>query len=349
MRYFHPWYGILALLSCLCVVACSPNSAQTPITANCRTVSHVLGETEVCGKPEKIVALGAHSLDLLLSLGEQPAGTITVVPSQAERLEQPSKAIPYVGELITTQPVNLGGLRGEPSLEALTQLKPDLIVGEMGYIEGAANLLNQIAPTISLDVRSQKGKWRDNIQVFAQALGDDALAETAIARYEEQVAAARADLASVVATHPQMLVMTANGLSNGTIQAITAESFVGELLEAVGFELVSPPSGSTPNSAPLSLEVLPEMDAADSIFVLGYRTDLGQSGQSTGATDAASLIEQQFSGVKAEWDNNAIAQSLTASKADRVYFTTFYQWNLFNGPIGAEMILTDLRQLLLAG
>lgn len=156
----------------------------------------------------------------------------------------------------------------------------------------------------------------------------------------------KADLASVVAARPKILVITAESLTSGGFQAITSDSFVGELLEAVGFELVFPPEGAT-NSAPVSLEMLPELDEADSIFVLGYSRDLAQNDADAGAMDADTLLQQQSSGVEAEWADNEIAQSLTASQANHVYFTTFYEWNLFNGPIGAELILQRLRQFLL--
>lgn len=67
---------------------------------------------------------------------------------------------------------------------------------------------------------------------------------------------------------------------------------------------------------------------------------------------AASLLENrvekhQVQSIKQDWEENAIAQSLTASQEDRVYFATFYKWNGLNGPIGAELILEELRQFLL--
>ena len=347
MRCSRYWQGLWALLTCCVVVACSFEPAPAPTATDCRQVSHVLGESEICGTPDKIVALDAHSLDLLLSLGQQPAGTLTILPSQSEVIEQPRVAIPYLGEYITTQPVNIGGIGSGPSLEVLTQLQPDLIVGESRYIKEAADLLTQIAPTLPLDIRSQKGKWRDNIRALAQALGDETLAEAAIENYDQQVAVARADLAPVLATQPKVLILTAESLSSGGFQAITAASFIGELLEAVGFELVYPPD-STTNAAPLSIEILPDLDAADSIVVLGYNRELAQPGEAAAETSAITLVQQQSAGIAAEWAGNAIAQSLTASQENRVYFTTFYEWNLFNGPIGTELILEDLRQFFLA-
>ena len=58
------------------------------------------------------------------------------------------------------------------------------------------------------------------------------------------------------------------------------------------------------------------------------------------------LETHQVQTIKQSWEANAIAQSLTASQENRVYFATFYKWNGLNGPIGAELILEQLRQFL---
>ncbi|NEQ86363.1 MAG: ABC transporter substrate-binding protein, partial [Moorea sp. SIO2I5] len=77
---------VLSVLSAALIVGCglwSSNnsgenqavefSTQSP-TSDCRTVAHDLGETQICGQPQKVVALSAYNLDLLLSLNMQPAG-----------------------------------------------------------------------------------------------------------------------------------------------------------------------------------------------------------------------------------------------------------------------------------
>jgi iron complex transport system substrate-binding protein len=38
---------------------------------------------------------------------------------------------------------------------------------------------------------------------------------------------------------------------------------------------------------------------------------------------------------------------MPASKENRVYFVTLYLWRGLQGPIGTELILDELRQLLL--
>jgi len=49
-----------------------PAATAIPATADpsaCRTIGHDMGETQVCGTPTKVVVLGPHMLDILLSLG----------------------------------------------------------------------------------------------------------------------------------------------------------------------------------------------------------------------------------------------------------------------------------------
>ncbi|MEO0395475.1 MAG: hypothetical protein AAF243_05735 [Cyanobacteria bacterium P01_A01_bin.137] len=57
--------------------------------------------------------------------------------------------------------------------------------------------------------------------------------------------------------------------------------------------------------------------------------------------------QHQIKSIRKSWQGNAIAQSLSASKAEQVYFATYYKWNGFNGPTGTELVLEQLRQFLL--
>ncbi|NET38166.1 MAG: ABC transporter substrate-binding protein [Cyanothece sp. SIO1E1] len=138
--------------------------------------------------------------------------------------DQPARQIPYLGNQITSQPINLGS-DAAPSLERLTLLKPDLILGEHG-IGSNYPVFSEIAPTLLWGDRTSKGAWQDHLRGIAQALH----------------------------------------------------------------------------------------------------------------------LEERATQVRQE---NAIAQSLTASQENRVYFATFYKWNGLNGPIGTELILEQLRQFLL--
>ena len=146
---------MLGMFTTLLIVACNgnapnrttsgdtANSTLSSNTSNCRIVKHDLGETQVCGQPQKIVALSPHLLDLLLSLDRQPAGYAEVFPfHKGKYFDNPSQQIPYLGDRVTSQPINLGN-RDEPSLERLIELKPDLILGEVGKKPAVLDLLKR--------------------------------------------------------------------------------------------------------------------------------------------------------------------------------------------------------------
>ncbi|MEM6502417.1 MAG: ABC transporter substrate-binding protein [Cyanobacteria bacterium P01_C01_bin.89] len=366
---FRLCYGLLALGTCMVVAACGGNTAlnsssnspensssPAPAAQSCYTVTHMAGETEICDRPEKIAVLDTHSLDVLLGLKQQPAGVVTPVPLDADRVEHPEVFIPSLGDRITTTPAYLGSFGQPPSLETLLQLKPDLVVGEVWSVQAISDaMLSEVAPTVSLFPRSEPGNWRDNIRVLAQALGDERLADQAIAQYDKELETTRKALANVTATHPKVLLVGGDGFKRGVLLAVTENSFMGEIVEDAGFDVISP-LGIDRSIVPLSLELLPELNEADLVFVLGYSADAAKlvpplKTLETMNTDELlkerdAIIAQQTAVIKADWESSAIAQSLEASQKDRVYFYTYYEWNILNGPVGAESILQQLRQSL---
>ncbi|MBE9189290.1 iron-siderophore ABC transporter substrate-binding protein [Gloeocapsopsis crepidinum LEGE 06123] len=321
------------------------NLDTTSSKTDCRSVQHDAGHAEICGQPQTIAVLGPHALDLLLSLDEQPDAYADVFVIHTGRVfDRPNQQIPYLGDRITTQPINLGN-RDQPSLETLYALQPDLVLGETGGSQATYEALSRIAPTILWDVRTQRGKWRHNIRQLAQALGDEKRADRAIATYEHLVKEARKALAPTVVTHSSVLLLGTNQLSH-SITAITQNSYLGELFEGLGFELVSVPHNHGEPSTEISLEVLPNL-AADTIFVLGHDLSAGNEAQSLSSGVLDRVLDRQISTTEKSWNENAIAQSLPASQRDQVYFVTYYLWNGLNGPIGAKLILDQLNRLLL--
>ena len=327
------------------------DTSTQSLTSDCRVIEHDLGETEVCGQPQKVVTLSLHALDLLLSLDTQPVGcTMTLDVYRGEVFDKPAQQIPYLGDRLTIQPVNLGNDHA-PSLEKLAMLKPDLILGEAGRNADEYDLLSQIAPTILWRDRTAKGQWRESLRAIAAALGRDQKAEAVIQQYEAHIADARADLADVVAAHPTLLLLGINRLDEGVL-ATSPDSYLGELLAGVGFQLIPQPSANINSNALISIEALPELDDADTVIILGWNFDvsdgtLGNPDPSTNQSASDWFETHQMKTIKQDWEANAIAQSLPASQENRVYFATFYKWNGLNGPIGAELILEQLYQFLL--
>lgn len=106
------------------------------------------------------------------------------------------------------------------------------------------------------------------------------------------------------------------------------ETFAGAILEDLGFELVVPEQLLTTNGeVVISLETLPRLES-DRIIVMA-------SGDSS--------VEQ----VKRVWANHSILRSLPAYQRHQVYFVDYQLWSRIQGAIAAELIIAQVREMLL--
>ncbi|MGD1900153.1 MAG: ABC transporter substrate-binding protein [Phormidesmis sp.] len=329
--------GMTALLMAACQRTPNRPSASSP--TNSQTVEHVRGETEVCGQPENIVVLGSSMLESLLALDSQPVAYADYLASMKGEYDNPSQQIPYLGDRITGQLVNLG-LVDQPEIETIVQVQPDLILGTE-YNASQYETFSQIAPTLLLTWTDSKA----NLATIAQVLGKSEYAEALLAEWDQQITAARSNFAPVVASHPKVLILRSDNLQEiyfGNQLFGTCASLVREL----GFELASLPGFDESNSeAPtiVSVETLSQFNDADLILMLG--TGFDQADQIKGTDD---FEDYQLSPLKQAWADSVIAQSLDASKAGKVYFIPYVSCAGLPGPIGTELYLEELKEQLLS-
>ncbi|MBW4485556.1 MAG: iron-siderophore ABC transporter substrate-binding protein [Tildeniella torsiva UHER 1998/13D] len=318
----------------------SDQSEAAPPTpsADCRTITHGLGDTEICGQPQRVVVLGPYLLEQVLALGAQPAGYADHMALHQGDYTNPAQQIPYLGGWVTTQPVNVG-LAYQPSIEGIARVQPDLILSP-DYNAGQYAALSAIAPTLVFDVAGGQTHLRE----IGQVLNRGDRAETLIAETENRVKAAQAEFAAVVAEHPNVLM-----LSSGDAQTFSlishSNSFCGSLVKDLGFQPLYPQgleAAEIGTATEISLEVLPELNAADSIILLGFNWDTPTRSSGNDFTS------HQLNRLKQAWSDNAIAQSLNASKSGRVYFMPAYLCLGLPGPIGTELYLDELRTQLLS-
>lgn len=314
---------VLAVLVAAIAIAChAPTpSGDTPpssdaITADCRIIPHAGGETELCGQPDDIVALSPPLLDILLSLGVQPAGYAEVDLLNTPVFDNPSQQIPYLGDRVTTQPVNLGD-RHAPSVETLLQLKPDLILGETFYLQSNDRTLSRIAPTAFFDIGEDAG-WQPALTAIAYGLDRETQAQQVIVAYEQRLDAARRQLAPLAAGDT-IVVLGWQGIVNQSF--LFTSDFVTELLGDLGFEVIVGPS----DRPGLSMEAVAQIEA-DHILVM-------PSGDNT------------LAAAQQQWATDPILQSLPAVQAGNLYFMD-YQLTRIRGPIAAEIFLREFTSLL---
>ncbi|EDX84079.1 Periplasmic binding protein [Synechococcus sp. PCC 7335] len=322
--------GLFSLVVLLCWgcgnYRTSDSSVITLTSSDCRLVDHDAGETEVCGDPEVVVALSPYILDIMLSLGEEPAGYSAADLDPAmlgqPKFDQPSQQIPYVGELMIGTPVNLGD-RHNPSLEALAQLNPDLILGEAWQGElGKYELFSHIAPTVLVD--DKKGGWQRTLPFLAKALNVEQQIEQINAEYDTRIEDVRQQLASVVKDHSRVLVISSGELS-GAIFTYNNSEF-SRLLEDLGFEVVQVAENKLSDDSVISIEALPSVET-DIVMVVGWDDE----------------VSSDIEGLKArqrEWEQSPLLQRMSASEAGRVYFIDA-RLSTLRGPLAANAILEN--------
>ena len=322
--------SLVAVLTALVVAACGNNpkvsnrdTAPAKMNSSCQVVQHKLGETQICEQPQRIIALDPHVLDLMLSLGVQPAGYAEVNYLASKNSGEIIKQIPYLGSYVTSNPISVG-TREQPSLEAILRLEPDLILRDWPNSSLYAKL-SKIAPTLFFRNEPDKYQWQQGLLTLGQVLEREQRARQVIEEHNQRIATARSELRSLT-RDSEVLLLSMSGSER--IEVFADETFAGALLQDLGFKLVTPEGLQASSSEiPISLETLPQLNA-DRIIVMA-------SGQSN--------VEK----IEKVWQQNPILRSQPAFQAGQVYFVDYQLWSRIRGPIATKLIIKQIRSLFL--
>ncbi|OKH23383.1 ABC transporter substrate-binding protein [Chroogloeocystis siderophila] len=310
------------LLLCCFTSACDRTSTplvHTTKTSVCQDIQHEFGQTQICETPQRIIALDPRSLDLLLSLAIQPVGyaedarALIGTPQFGTMVD-----VKYLGDRITSHPIHVG-TQQSPSQETVLRLKPDLIL--VGYSGEQALYRNfsQIAPTLPLAQSNRH--WQDDLLTLSQVMNREQQAQQVIQDHNQRIANARVKLKTVAT---KILLLSISGLDS--IEVFTEQTFAGNLLEDLGFELVLPTLPVRYGAIPISLEILPQLDA-EIIIVMA---------------SADSTVSQ----IQKLWEQTPVLRSLPVYQANQVYFVDYHLWSRITGPIATELLVEQLQQLL---
>lgn len=307
--------------------AISPNFSQPAATNNpqdCYVVQHAVGETCVPTEPKRIVTLDSGTLEHLLALGIRPAGAVL-----SDEFSQ---------FLDTEGIVDIGAI-GEPSLEKILTLQPDLIIGG-DYYEGIYPQSSKIAPTILLGSflwggSGHSGEWKESFMQMAQLLQKTDVAEQVMSNYYTRLDEFKQQMGealpqtevSVVRLYPDRInlylkdsfcgtVLYDAGLSRPSSQAIDADTARQQFGNAIQFTI--------------SKEVLSQADG-DVMFVW--------TGENTSEANQQAQIRLK------ELQSDPLWQRLNAVQQNKVYQVPSYWIGI--GPIAANAIIDDLFQYLM--
>lgn len=200
----------------------------TTATSGPITITDARGEELTLDAPAtEVVGLEWGVIENLISLGVMPVGVADVEGYTA-----------WVSAAQLDEGVVDVGLRGEPSIDALVALEPDLVVATTDL---PANIIEQIEGLVPvLVVRAAAAErpvdqMRDNIRLIAQAVGKEPEADALVERVDAAIAEGTQAMADAgLEGQPFTLADAWMDGNNVSIRAFTAGSLMGAVAEEMG-------------------------------------------------------------------------------------------------------------------
>ncbi|WP_130798278.1 ABC transporter substrate-binding protein [Streptomyces otsuchiensis] len=312
----------LALVSALTLTACggssgdgdSSDGAGDGDSGGTRTVETAMGPVEVPENPLRVVVLDTPELDSMLTLGVKPVGAV--------RADAADGFLGYLPSDFTEGIEDVGNIAA-PNLEAIHDLDPDLIIGNIVRDEERYDELSAIAPTVFGE--RPGGPWKENFLLHAAALNKEDEAELAVAGYEAQVAEVTEALGGPdVAADTEVSVLRFIEGADSRIYA--TDNYIATLLADIG---VARPAITEESEDGFMVEISSEqIDLADADVL--YYSSYG---------DAATSGEGAMVG-------SPLWEGMTAVSEGRAHHIDDELWFLGIGYTAAEEVLRQLAETL---
>ncbi|WP_159650901.1 Fe(3+) dicitrate ABC transporter substrate-binding protein [Vibrio atypicus] len=294
--------GLIANVLIVCSVLFSGYSiAQTD-----RTVNDEQGTFTISGTPERIVALEYSFVDALAAVGISPVGI-----ADDKNID---RVIPAVREVI--KPWTSVGMRSQPSLEVIAELKPDLIIADAERHAAVYQDLSRIAPTLLLKSRGET--YQENLQAAAIvgiAVNKESQMTQRIEQHKSKMAQYKQQFSNQDTI--QFAVVTEKGMwMHGPA------SYAGGVITELG--LSSPiPEQTEKAYLPTSFEQL--LKTNPDWLLLGPYSD-------------QTVVD--------EWQTNPLYKMLTVSQKSQAIEVSPALWSLNRGMLAAEGIAQNLEEIL---
>ncbi|MEY7977810.1 ABC transporter substrate-binding protein [Streptomyces pilosus] len=186
-------------------------------------------EVELDGPAKKVVGTEWNVVEHLVSLGVDPVGVADVKGYQAW-----DSAVPLKNE-----PKDIG-TRGEPSMDTIASLKPDLIVATSDLQPAAVEQLRKVAPVVtvkSADAADPVGQMLKNLDLIAEATGTTERAATLKKDFDAKLAEGKKALADAGLNGAEIAFADGYVTSNQvSVRPYTSGSLVGGINERLGLK-----------------------------------------------------------------------------------------------------------------
>lgn len=196
--------------------------------ASAITITDDRGESVTLDGPAtKVVALEWNTVENLVALGVMPIGVADIEGyGDWVKSESLDDSVTDVGQ------------RGEPSIDAIAGLAPDLVVTTTDLSESAIAQIEEIAPLIVVrgaDASNGIGQMEKNLNTIATATGTEDEAETLLADFEAKIADG-AEALKAAGLAGTKFAMTDSYASGGqvTIRPFAHGALLADLTERLG-------------------------------------------------------------------------------------------------------------------
>ncbi|MEV5340124.1 iron-siderophore ABC transporter substrate-binding protein [Streptomyces sp. NPDC052676] len=218
----------LTLSACGTTEPAADDTAKKP--AERITLTDASGKkVQLDGAAEKVVGTEWHEVELLVSLGVDPVGVADV-----KGYKTWNTAVP-----LENDPKDIG-TRGEPSVETIAALKPDLVVASTDLPPAAVQQLRKVAPVLevrSADASDPIGQMKRNLDLLAKATGTTERAGRIKEEFDAKVAAGEKALADAGLAGAKYAFADGYDISNQvSIRPFTSGSLIGAVNEKLGLK-----------------------------------------------------------------------------------------------------------------
>lgn len=305
----------LAVITFSLILSCTPSNKESQINSeDCLVIQHGMGETCVPQTPQRFIALNPAALGNAIALGIKPVGSVVESDNQF-----PDYLKNETGEI---EPL---GNTGQPSLEQIALLKPDIAIGWKHNYQSLYPQLSEITPTVLYPWKTNnklQDNWKQYFNFVAKVLGKQETAREVWQQYDRRIEQLKTALGDRYKGKTISVIIFCCGGINSEVE----NSFIGSVLSDVGLQRPESQRYNLQGFINISEETL-EMADGDVMFVIAY------GGNETGERDL-NLIQQ-----KPLWQN------LKAVRQDRVYYVDPTTWR-GRTPLAADAVLDDLEKYL---
>lgn len=269
------------------------------------TVQDEQGTFTLDKTPQRIVVLELSFADALAAVNVSPVGIADD--------NDPSRILSDVSaQFASWQSV---GTRAQPSLEAISALKPDLIIADSSRHAGIYSALQAIAPVLLLKSRNET--YEENLQsaaIIGKVVGKDAEMSQRLALHHQRMQAFAAQL-------PKGASVVFGTSREQQFNLHSRESYTGSVLTALGLTLPAPV-----NNAPMAAIGLEQLLAINPAWLI--------------------VAHYRQQSIVRTWQQDPLWQVLQAAQKQQIAEVDSNIWARMRGIFAAERIGADMVSIV---